>query len=375
MSIYLDNNATTKVADECVEAMLGCLEAYGNPSSMHGLGQEAKRRLIGARSDVASLLKAQPQEMVFTSCGTESNHMAIFGAAALNPDKRHIVTSQVEHPSTLLLFDHLEKQGYRVTRLDVDGEGQLDMEAFEKALNDDTVLVSLMWANNETGVIFPVEKAASIAKSKGCLFHVDAVQACGKAKIDLSQVPADFLSLSGHKMHAPKGIGALYVRRGSRLPSLFFGHQERGRRGGTENLPGIVALGAACRLAMEEGHEARIAFLRERLEKGMLEAIPFARVNGGGAERVCNTSNISFGELVSEAILDRLDKAGLHASSGAACTAGGNEPSHVLLAMGLGKKAESSIRFSLSRYTTEDEIDRLLGILPGIVEEMTRRMQ
>ncbi len=224
-------------------------------------------------------------------------------------------------------------------------------------------------------MIFPVEKAASIAKSKGCLFHVDAVQACGKAKIDLSQVPADFLSLSGHKMHAPKGIGALYVRRGIRLPSLFFGHQERGRRGGTENLPGIVALGAACRLAMEEGHEARIAFLRERLEKGMLEAIPFARVNGGGAERVCNTSNISFGELVSEAILDRLDKAGLHASSGAACTAGGNEPSHVLLAMGLGKKAESSIRFSLSRYTTEDEIDRLLGILPGIVEEMTRRMQ
>lgn len=371
MSVYLDNNATTQVARECMEAALACMEDYGNPSSMHGPGQVAKKILKDAREQVAALFRAAPQELVFTSCGTEGSHMAILGACALDQEKRHIVTSRVEHPSTLALISHLEKCGFRVTRLEVDQEGRLDLESYEKALTSETALVSLMWANNETGAVFPIGEAARIAKSKGCLFHTDAVQAAGKQEIDLSMIPADFLSFSGHKMHAPKGIGALFVRKGIRLPPLFFGHQERGRRGGTENLPGIAALGVACRLAMEEEFSARIALLRDKLEKGVLDRIPDTRVNGGGAERVGNTSNMSFGDVASEAILNDLDREGIYASSGAACTAGGNEPSHVLLAMGAA--AESSIRFSLSRYTTEDEIAQLLGILPGIVEK--RRMQ
>lgn len=373
MSVYLDSNATTKVAKECLEAMLECMEDYGNPSSMHAAGQQAKKKLMDERANAAEFFSASPQEVVFTSCGTESNHMAVLGACALNPGKRHIVTSRVEHPSTVALFDHLERQGYEVTRLEVDADGRLDIDEFGRALREDTALASLMWGNNETGVLFPIDEAARMAKSRGCLFHTDAVQVSGKMKIDLSKTQADLLSVSGHKMHAPKGIGALFVRKGIKLPPLFFGHQERNRRGGTENLPGIAALGAACRLAMGSDHEGRIGVLRDRLEKELLAAIPFARVNGGAAERVCNTSNISFGSLESEAILDRLDRAGIHASSGAACTAGGNEPSHVLVAMGLGKQAESSIRFSLSRYTDGDDIEQLLGILPGIVETMARR--
>ena len=375
MSVYLDNNATTRVARESRDAMLECMEDYGNPSSMHALGQSAKKRLMDARMQVASFLAASPQEVVFTGSGTEGNHMAIQGSCTLNPGKRHIVTSRVEHPSTLALFGHLEKRGYQVTMLDVDEEGRLDPDDLEKAVTNETALVSLMWANNETGVIFPIEEAVKIAKSKGCLFHTDAVQSAGKLKIDLSRVPIDFLVFSGHKMHAPKGVGALFVRKGIRLPSLFYGSQERGRRGGTENLPGIAALGMACRLFMEDDCCERVGMLREKLEAGILESIPFARINGGGAERVPNTSSIRFGEMESEAILDRLDKAGIYASSGAACAAGGNEPSHVLVAMGLGKAAEASIRFSLSRYTTEEEIAQLLGILPGIVEQMTGRMQ
>ncbi len=375
MNVYLDNNATTRVARKSLDAMLECMEDYGNPSSMHVLGQNAKKRLMDARMQVASFLAASPQEVVFTGSGTEGNHMAILGSCALNPGKRHIVTSRVEHPATLALFGHLEKQGHRVTMLDVDEEGRLDPDDLEKAVTNETALVSLMWANNETGVVFPIGDAVKIAKSKGCLFHTDAVQCAGKLKIDLSRIPVDFLVFSGHKMHAPKGVGALFVRKGIRLPPLFFGSQERGRRGGTENLPGIAALGMACRLFMEDDCCERIGLLRAKLEAGILESIPFARINGGGTERVPNTSSIRFGEMESEAILDRLDKAGIYASSGAACAAGGNQPSHVLVAMGLGKAAEASIRFSLSRYTTEEEIAQLLGILPGIVEQMTGRMQ
>ncbi len=372
MSTYLDNNATTKVAPECIEAMLECMEDYGNPSSMHSLGQSAKKRLMDARASLSRLIGASPQEIVFTSCGTESSHMAILGGCALSPGKRHIVTSRVEHPSQLALFAHLEAQGYEVTRLDVDGEGRIALDKLEKTVTDDTALVSLMWANNETGVVFPVEEAARIAKSAGSFFHTDAVQAAGKTKIDLAAMPADFLSLSGHKMHAAKGVGALFVRKGIKPPPLFFGHQERGRRGGTENLPAIAGLGVASDLAMAglESGEARMGMLRSKLEKGILETVPIARINGFGAQRIANTTNISFGELESEAILDRLDKAGIQASSGAACTAGGNEPSHVLLAMGLGKSAQAAVRFSLSRYTTEEEIAQVLGILPGIVETM-----
>ena len=366
MNVYLDSNATTKVAKECMDAMVACLEDYGNPSSMHVVGQAAKKSLMDARSQVAALFSAAPQEMIFTSSGTEGNHSAILGGCALNPQKRHIVTTAVEHPSTLSLLEHLEKQGYRVTRLEVDAEGRLDLEQYEKALTEDTALVSMMWANNETGVIFPIQDAARIAKSKGCLFHTDAVQAAGKMKIDLSQTPVDLLSFSGHKMHAPKGIGGLFVRKGLKLPPLFFGHQERGRRGGTENLPGIAALAAACRLAMDSDTD-RITKLRDALEQGVLERIPFAKVNGSKATRVGNTSNMSFGDAEGEAILTDLDEAGVFASSGAACTAGGTEPSHVLLAM--GAEAKSAVRFSLSRYTQDGEIAHLLGILPGIVEK------
>ena len=370
MSIYLDSNATTQVAKECVQALLECMEDFGNPSSTHLFGQAAKKRLMDARAQVAALLSASPQELVFTSSGTEGNHMAILGACAMHPGKRHVVTTRVEHPSTLSLADHLEAQGYRVTRLDVDEEGRLDLDAFEKSINDETAIASLMWANNETGVIFPIEAAAKIAKAKGCLFHTDAVQAAGKLKIDLSSVPVDFLSFAGHKMHAPKGMGALFVRKGIKLPPLFFGHQERGRRGGTENLPGIAALAAACRLAME-ADVGRISALRNKLEKGVLARIDIARINGIGADRVGNTSNVSFGNIESEAILTDLDREGICASSGAACTAGGSEPSHVLRAM--GAQAGSAVRFSLSRYTQDEDIERLLGILPGLVEK--RRMQ
>lgn len=371
--VYLDNNATTPVAPECVDAMMACLRgSYGNPSSKHRLGGEAKQRVGEARAQVAVMLGAMPPEIVFTSSGTESNHMAILGALALNPDQRHIVTSAVEHPSSLLLLRHLETQGVRVTYLAVDGRGCLDLSDLEQAVTDDTALVTLMWANNETGVLFSIEQAAAIAHKHGALFHTDAVQAAGKIPLDVGQVPVDLLSLSGHKLHAPKGVGALFVRKGIKLPPLFFGHQERGRRGGTENVPAIVGLGVASKLAVQGMADelTRVKALRDRLETAILAQFPFARVNGMGAERVPNTTNIAFGKLDSEMLLDRLDKADIFASSGAACTAGGSDPSHVLTAMGLGREtAMASIRFSLSRYTAGSMIDRVLEVLLAVVQE------
>ena len=371
MSIYLDNNATTQVAPECVEAMCASMQAsYGNPSSKHGSGAAAKRLLGDARAQVAALLHATPPEIVFTSCGTESNHMAIHGALVLHPHKRHVVTSTVEHPSTLLLLKHLEGQGVRVTYVPVDRRGSLDMAALERAVDADTALVTLMWANNETGVLFPVEQAAAIAHRHGALFHTDAVQAAGKIPLDLARVPADLLSLSGHKLHAPKGIGALFVRKGIKLPPLLFGHQERGRRGGTENVPAIVGLGVACALALEgmDDESTRVKALRDKLEAAILAQVPFASVNGAGAARVPNTTNIGFAGMDGEMLLDRLDKAGIFASSGAACTAGGSEPSHVLTAMGQEREAAlSSVRFSLSRYSTDAMLERVLDVLLDVV--------
>lgn len=373
--IYLDNNATTQVAPECIDAMLACLrEGWGNPSSKHRLGIESKQCVSEARAQVATLLGATPPEIVFTSGGTESSHTAILGAVALNPGRRHIVTTTVEHPSILRLLRHLEEQGIRVTYLEVDEKGRLDLSTLEHVVTQDTVLVSLMWANNETGVLFPIEEAAQIAKSKRCLFHTDAVQAAGKAEIDLGRIPVDLLSLSGHKLHASEGIGALFVRKGLKLPPLFFGHQERGRRGGTENVPGIVGMGAASALAVNwlKIDEARIRTLRDRLESGILAHVPFARVNGAGTERIANTTNIRFGNMESEAILDKLDRMNIFASPGAACTASGSEPSHVLTAMGLDRSAAlASIRFSLSRYTTEEEVDQVLSALLGIVGRLS----
>ena len=373
--VYLDNNATTALGAECVEPVLNCLrDVYGNPSSKHAVGAYAKDLVQQARSAVARLLNASPAEIVFTAGGTEANHLAILGALAARPGKFHVVASAVEHPSTLDLLAHLERDGIRVTRLPVDGEGRLDLMELERSITPDTALVSLMWANNETGVLFPVAEAARVAKSKGVLFHTDAVQAVGKLPIDLAQTPVDLLSCSGHKFHGPKGVGALFVRKGLKLRPMLFGHQERGRRGGTENVPAIVGMGVASELAVKDLEEkaAAMAALRERFEAGVLMRIPCASINGGMAPRVCNTSSVRFGELEGEAILDRLDKAHICASSGAACTAGGSAPSHVLGAMGLGEgKARATIRFSLSRHTTEAEIDHTLEVLSAIVKRMT----
>lgn len=372
--VYLDNNATTAVAPECVEAMTLCLkECYGNPSSKHASGEAAKSRTLAARAQVAALLGVSPAEIVFTSGGTEAIHQAILGSLALAAGKRRIVTSQVEHPATLLLLQHLETQGMEVIYLAVDEQGQLDLNELEQAITADTTLVTLMWANNETGVLFPIEEAAALAAAKGVLFHCDAVQAAGKLPIDLKQVPLDFLSLSGHKLHAAKGIGALFIRKGRKLPPLLFGHQERGRRGSTENVPGIVALGVAAELATAtlDDQETRVAGLRDRLERELLAQLPGAFINGAKARRIAGTCSISLDGIEAEMVLDRLDRAGVCASAGAACSASGTEPSHVLIAMGLQPEAAlSTIRFSLSRYTTEAEIERVISLLPGIVRTL-----
>jgi cysteine desulfurase len=369
--IYLDNNATTRVAPACLDALRTCLcDTYGNPSSKHSAGERARQLVNAARARVGTLLGAAPAEVVFTSGGTESNHLAIYGALARDSARGHIVTSAVEHPSTLQLLRHLETQGVRVTYLPVDVHGQFDPQALAAAITPDTALVTLLWANNETGVLFPVETVAQIAQAKGVLLHLDAVQAAGRIEIDLTHLPADLLSISGHKLHAPKGTGALFVRKGLTLPPLLFGHQERGRRGGTENVPGIVGLGVACALAVEsrENDAIGMALRRDRLERGILERIPFAAVNGAGTARIVNTTNIRFGELSAEALADRLDRAGICVALGAACTAGSSEPSHVLSAMGLDRRAAlASIRFSLSRDTTTAEIDQVLDVLPDIV--------
>jgi cysteine desulfurase len=371
--VYLDNNATTNVAPEAVAAMVAAMtDAIGNPSSKHAAGERAKALVASARGEVARLLGASPAEIVLTSGGTEANHQAILGALALQPGRRHIVTSAVEHTSALALLRHLETQGVAVTTLCVDADGRLDPEAVANAIRPDTALVSLMWANNETGVLLPVAEAAAMARSRGVLVHSDAVQAAGKATIDLAQVPVDLLSISGHKFHAPSGIGALFVRKGLKLPALLHGSHERGRRGGTENVPGAVGLGRAAALARArlDDDRSRLEGLRDRLEKGIRERVPFATINGGAAPRVANTSSIRFGGLEAEVILAKLDRLGICASAGAACGAGSTEPSHVLTAMGLTPRAAlASVRFSLSRHTTETEIDRLLAVLPPIVGE------
>ena len=369
--IYFDYNASAPVAPECVDAVYEYLDrGYGNPSSKHGAGELAKRAVQEARAQVAGLLNAQPAEIVFTAGGTEGNHAGVLGALALDPRKNHIVTTTVEHPSLLLLFAHLETRGVRVTYLEVDGDGHLDLQQLDDVITDSTALVSMMWANNETGVVFPVAEAARLAKAKGVLFHSDAVQAAGKLALDVAAVPVDLLTLSGHKLHAPGGIGVLYMRKGLKLPPMLFGHQERGRRGGTENVSGIVALGIAALFAGDglRTEMPQVAALRQRLEKGVFERFPFASVNGAAAERIANTSNIRFGDLNGEAIVQKLDQAGVCVSQGAACSAGGTEPSHVLTSMGLTPAAaQASIRFSLGRYNAVEEVDRVLDILASIV--------
>jgi len=376
--VYMDNNATSRIAPEVIEAMMPYMDNYyGNPSSMHTFGGKVGAAVKEARSKVATLLGADPIEITFTSCGTESDSTAILSALRTFPERRHVITTRVEHPAVKSLCENLETatgHKYRVTRLKVDAEGMLDLADYEDALTEDTAIVSVMWANNETGVIFPVEKMAEMAKERGILFHTDAVQAVGKIPIDLKQLGVDFLSMSGHKLHAPKGVGVLYVKRGTLfVPFLTGGHQEHGRRGGTENVASIVGLGVACELAAEklEEENSRVKKLRDRLESGLLAAIPNSMLNGHKTERLPNTANISFEYVEGEAILLHMNQHNICASSGSACTSGSLEPSHVLRAMGVPfTAAHGSIRFSLSVYNTEEEIDFILDKMPAIIESL-----
>ncbi len=373
---YLDNNATTAVAPEVFAAMVPYLiKHYGNPSSIHRFGSAIGQALDTARKQVQQLIGAEhASEVIFTSCATEATSTAFHCALEAFPDKKEVICSVVEHPATLTLCQHLERKGYKVHWIGVDNRGRLDEQAFEEVLSERVVLASLMWANNETGTCFPIEKLAKKAAEAGVLFHCDAVQAVGKIPVNLSQLDIDFLSLSGHKFHAPKGIGALYVKRGGKYrPLLRGGHQERGRRAGTENVSGIIALGKAAELAQEslEKDSARIAMMRDRLEQGLCARISHSMVTGDRTRRVPNTSNIAFEFVEGEAILLMLDQQGIAASSGSACTSGALEPSHVMRAMDIPyTAAHGAIRFSLSRYTTDEMIDTVLQHLPGIIERL-----
>jgi cysteine desulfurase len=370
--IYMDNNATTKV-DEAVFAEMRpyFCELYGNPSSMHFFGGQVQKKVDEARNRVARLLGASPDEIVFTACGTESDNTAIRSALEVFPEKRHIITSRVEHPAVLTMCRNLAKRGYRVTELNVDSAGRLDLGELRKAVDEDTAIVSIMYANNETGVVFPIEEIGAMVKEKGALFHTDAVQAVGKIPLNMATSTVDMLSLSGHKLHAPKGIGALYLRRGVPYrPFLVGGHQEKNRRAGTENTASIIALGMACELAalhMEE-ENTRVRGMRDRLERELMRLVPNARINGAGAERLPNTLSIAFEFVEGEAILLLLSEKGICASSGSACTSGSLEPSHVLRAMGVPFTcAHGSIRFSLSRFNTDGEIDLIIREVPPII--------
>ncbi|MGA2322585.1 MAG: cysteine desulfurase NifS [Sedimentisphaerales bacterium] len=374
-TIYFDNNATTKVADEVLEEIKPYFcDLYGNPSSMHTFGGQIGIKIREAREKIAALLGCDPSEIIFTGCGTESDNTAIKGTLVAHPNKRKVITTRVEHPAVLSVCRDLENQGYTVIELAVDKKGRLNLSELESHLDDNTAIVTIMFANNETGVVFPVEKIAEMVKSKGIVFHTDAVQAVGKIPINLSKSNIDLLSLSGHKLHAPKGVGILYVRKGTRLaPFMLGGHQEGGRRAGTENVPGIIGLGKACELAMQkfDQENKKVKSLRDKLEKGILTKCPDCMVNGDTESRLPNTSNISFEFIEGESILLMLDRFGICASSGSACTSGSLEPSHVLRAMGVPfTAAHGSIRFSLSRYNTEDEVNFTVEKIPPIIARL-----
>ncbi|WP_298439502.1 cysteine desulfurase NifS [Geobacter sp.] len=375
--IYMDNNATTKVDEAVFEEMRPYFcGLYGNPSSMHFFGGQVQKKIDEARNRVAALLGASPDEIVFTACGTESDNAAVRSALEIFPDRRHVITTRVEHPAVLTLCRNLSKRGYRVTELNVDGEGRLDLDELRRAVDEDTAIVSAMWANNETGVVFPIEELGAIVKEKGkgTLFHTDAVQAVGKIPLNMATSTVDMLSLSGHKLHAPKGIGVLYLRKGVPFrPFLVGGHQEKNRRAGTENTVGIIALGKACELAARhmEDENTRVKAMRDRLQQELLARIPHARINGGAAERLPNTLSIAFEYVEGEAILMLLSEKGICASSGSACTSGSLEPSHVLRAMGVPFTcAHGSIRFSLSRFNTDQDVDAVIRELPPIIQRL-----
>ena len=373
--IYMDNNATTQVAEEVIEEMMPYLrDKYGNPSSMHTFGGQVGKQVTQARQRVAALLGCESDEILFTSCGTESDNTAIKGTLSSYPNRRKVVTTRVEHPAVLTTCRDLERHGYSISEIGVDGQGRLDIDELGFRLDDNTAMVSVMWANNETGTIFPVEQIAELAKARGIVFHTDGVQIVGKTPLNLKDSSIDLLSLSGHKLHAPKGVGVLYVRRGTRIGTFMHGgHQESGRRGGTENVPGIIAMGKACDLALRNmtDENMRIKALRDKLESGILSSCPDCFVNGDVENRLPNTANISFEFIEGESILMLLDQFGICASSGSACTSGALEPSHVLRAMGVPfTAAHGSIRFSLSRYTTEEEIDFVIEKMPPIVNRL-----
>jgi cysteine desulfurase len=371
----VDNNATTKVAPEVLEVMLPYFsEYYGNPSSMHFFGGQVQKQVDEARAKVADFLGADPSEIVFTSCGTESDNAAIFGTFDSYPEKRHFISTRVEHPAIGNVCTYLGRKGYRVTELSVDREGRLDLDELRESITDGTALVTIMYANNETGVIFPIEEIGEIVKAKGISFHTDAVQAAGKIPLNMKKSNIDMLSISGHKLHAPKGIGVLYIRKGAKFsPFMIGGHQEKGRRGGTENVPYIIGLGKACELAKKHLDEenTRIKVLRDYLEMKLLEKIPNTLVNGERLHRLPNTVSVSFEYVEGESILLLLSDLGICASSGSACTSGSLEPSHVLRAMGVPfTAAHGSIRFSLSIYNTKEEMDYIIEHLPPIIQRL-----
>ncbi len=374
-TVYVDNNATTKVAPEVLEVMLPYFsEYYGNPSSMHFFGGQVQKKVDEARAKVADFLEAEPSEIVFTSCGTESDNAAILGTLDSYPEKRHLITTRVEHPAVGNVSTYLGRKGYRITELSVDREGRLDLDELRESLTDETALVTIMYANNETGVVFPIEEMGEIVKARGISFHTDAVQAAGKIPLSMKKSKLDMLSISGHKLHAPKGIGVLYIRKGTKFsPFLIGGHQEKGRRGGTENVPYIIGLGKACELAKKHLDEenTRIKALKDYLEAKILEKIPNTLVNGDRVHRLPNTVSVSFEYVEGESILLLLSDLGICASSGSACTSGSLEPSHVLRAMGVPfTAAHGSIRFSLSIYNTKEEMDYIIEHLPPIIQRL-----
>ena len=373
--VYVDNNATTKVAPEVLEVMLPYFsEYYGNPSSMHFFGGQVQKKVDEAREKVADFLGAEPSEIVFTSCGTESDNAAILGTLDSYPKKRHVISTRVEHPAVGNVSTYLGRKGYRITELSVDREGRLDLDELRESLTDETALVSIMYANNETGVIFPIEEIGEIVKVREISFHTDAVQAAGKIPLTMKKSKVDLLSISGHKLHAPKGIGVLYIRKGTKFsPFLIGGHQEKGRRGGTENVPYIIGLGKACELAKNHLDEenTKVKALRDYLEAKLLEKIPNTLVNGERLHRLPNTVSVSFEFVEGESILLLLSDLGICASSGSACTSGSLEPSHVLRAMGVPfTAAHGSIRFSLSIYNTKEEMDYIVEHLPPIIQRL-----
>jgi cysteine desulfurase len=373
--VYLDNNATTMIAPEVLDAMLPFLrDRYGNASSMHSFGGNVAKDLAHARHQVAELLGAENDyEIAFTGSATESDNLAIRGVTSYYKDKKHVITSTIEHPAVLNLCKQLEKEGYRVTYISVNNDGIIDLQQLKDSVTDDTAIVSIMHANNETGIIMPVEEIGAFLKEKGVIFHIDGVQATGKIPIDVKKLNCDLYSISAHKFHGPKGIGALYVKRGSRMrPLIFGGHQEKGRRPGTENTAGIIGIGMAAELAGKHLKDmAHVKMLRDKLQDSILKTIKTSSINGINASRMPNTLNVSFEFIEGESILLYLDKEGVYVSTGSACSSGSLEPSHVLRAMSIPfSKIHGSIRFSLSRYTTEDEIDYTLHVLPGVINTL-----